>query len=331
VRVLVLGAAGNLGSAIAAELLQRGHHVRLAWHRTPLPAPLAQHPAAEVVRVDLASPDGLPAAVAGVEAVVHCAGRLFAPDPERFLVETNLRWVERAAAAAIAAGAARFVLLSFPHVEEGTTPERPGPGRTDVEPVALHARTRLAAERALLAACAGTTTTPVILRLGVVYGPGMKLVESARWLARRRLLAVWRAPTWVHLLALRDAVAAVAAAVERPGVWGIYQVGDERPLSLQEFLDALAATVGGARPWRLPAWCFHAAAAAAETVARVCRTAAPLNRDILRMGMTSAVADTRRCRAELLPTLSCPTLEEGLRELRSERAGTRAAQRRGRG
>ena len=323
-RVLVLGAAGNLGSAISAELLARGHHVRLGWHRTPLPRALRDHQRAEAVRVDLSSPAELPAAVAGVEAVVHCAGRLVAPDPQRFLLETNLRWVERATAAAIAAGARRFVLLSFPHVEEGTTPEHPATGRTDGQPVALHARTRLAAERALLSACDGTQTTPVILRLGVVYGPGLKLVEGARWLARRRLLAVWRAPTWVHLLALRDAVAAVAAAIERPGVSGIYQVCDERPLRLQEFLDELAVALGGARPWRLPAWCFHAAAAATETVARVCGTAAPLNRDILRMGMTSAVADTRRGR-ELLPTLSCPTLADGLRELRAP-GGARAAQ-----
>ena len=318
-RVLVLGAAGNLGSAVAAELLRRGHRVRLGWHRTPLPGPLAAHPAADACRVDLRAERDLPAAVSGIDAVVHCAGQLFRPDPERFLVETNLRWVERAAAASVAAGAGRFVLLSFPHIEEGTTPDRPATGRLDVEPVALHARTRLAAERALLAACEGTATAPVVLRLGVVYGPGMKLVEGARWLAKRRLLAVWREPTWVHLLALRDAVAAVAAALERPGVRGVYNVCDERPLSVQEFLDALADACGCPRPRRLPEWCFHAAAATVESWARVFGTAAPLNRDILRMGMTSAVADTTRCRAELLPELACPTLAEGLRELARSR------------
>ena len=314
-RVLVLGAAGNLGSAVAAGLLARGHRVRLGWHRTPLPERLAGHAAAESCRVDLRTGHDLPGAMSGMEGVVHCAGQLFRPDPERFLVETNLHWVERASSAAVAAGASRFVLLSFPHVEEGTTPEQRATGRLDVTPVAVHARTRLAAERALLAACEGTSTVPVILRLGVVYGPGLKLVEGARWLLRRRLLAVWREPTWVHLLALRDAVAAVAAALERPGVRGVYNVCDERPLSVQEFLDALADTFGCPRPRRLPAWCFHAAAATVEGWARVFGTAAPLNRDILRMGMTSAVADTTRCRAELLPELACPTLTEGLREL----------------
>ncbi len=314
-RVLVPGAAGDLGSAIAADLLARGHRVRLGWHRTPLPAALAQHPLAEACRVDLSTSEDLPAAVAGVEAVVHCAGRLFAPRPERFLHETNVRWVERAAGAAVAAGAGRFVLLSFQHIEEGTTPERPATGRQDVTPVALHARTRLAAELALMATCKGTATTPVILRLGIVYGRDVKLVRAARWLLRRRMLAVWREPTWVHLIALRDAVAAVAAAIEKPGARGLYNVCDERPLSVQEFLDALADADGCPHAWRLPAWCLRAAAAVTESFAGFFGTAAPLNRDILRMGMTSAVADTSRCRAELLPKLTCPTLVEGLREL----------------
>ncbi len=312
-RVLILGAAGDLGSAIAARLLARGHEVRLGWHLTPLPPGLAQHPSAKALRVDLSREADLPPAVAGVEAVVHAAGRLFAPAPQRFLHETNVAWLERAARAAVAAGATRFVLLSFPHIEEGTTPERPATGRQDVEPVALHARTRLEAERRLLAACEGTATTPVILRLGIVYGRDMKLVRAARRLLRWRLLAIWREPTWVHLLALPDAVAAVAAALERPGVRGVYNVCDERPLGVQEFLDALADACGCPRPRRLPAWCFRVAAATCEDVARVLGTGTPLNRDILRMGMTSAVADTTRCRAELLPRLECPTLAEGLR------------------
>ncbi|HZM00223.1 MAG TPA: NAD(P)-dependent oxidoreductase, partial [Planctomycetota bacterium] len=286
-----------------------------------LPAALAQHPLAEPRRIDLSGGRGAPEAAlaeacAGVDGVVHCAGRLFAPHPERYLVETNLRWVERAAAAAVAAGASRFVLLSFPHVEEHTTPEQPATGRLDVFPAALHARTRLAAERALIAACDGASTSPVILRLGIVYGPDMRLIRAARWLLRRRLLAIWREPTWLHLLALPDAVAAVTAALERPGVRGVYNVCDEQPLSVQAFLDQLADAWGHPRPRRLPAWCFRAAAAALETAAGLAGTSAPLHRDMLRMGMTSAVADTSRCRRELLPELVRPTLAEGLADLR---------------
>jgi hypothetical protein len=38
----------------------------------------------------------------------------------------------------------------------------------------------------------------------MVYGPGILMIEAARWLARRRLLAVWRQPTWIHVIATAD-------------------------------------------------------------------------------------------------------------------------------
>jgi hypothetical protein len=49
-----------------------------------------------------------------------------------------------------------------------------------------------------------------------------------------------------------------------------------------------------------------------ETAALVLRTAAPLNRDIVRAGMTSCVADTSRMKRELLAKLAYPSIEQGL-------------------
>jgi hypothetical protein len=60
---------------------------------------------------------------------------------------------------------------------------------------------------------------------------------------------------------------------------------------------------------------FSLAAAGCEAFALVFRTPAPLNRDILRAGMTSSVADTARMKKELLPRLAYPTLEQGLKLL----------------
>jgi hypothetical protein len=69
--------------------------------------------------------------------------------------------------------------------------------------------------------------------------------------------------------------------------------------------------LGYPRPRRLPAWCFLAAAAATELYATVTRSIAPLTRDFIRIGMSSSVADTSR-RAELVPRLAYPTLEDGI-------------------
>ncbi|MGB3562211.1 MAG: hypothetical protein WBC09_04045, partial [Thermoanaerobaculia bacterium] len=71
-------------------------------------------------------------------------------------------------------------LISFLHVEGPTTVESPATGRLDREPLSVHARTRLAAERQLIEQTVGTTTTPVILRLGTVYGSGILMIEAAR-------------------------------------------------------------------------------------------------------------------------------------------------------
>ena len=309
--ILITGAAGNLGSRLAEHLLDTPDQLRLMTHRTPLPPALAEAPGVEVVTADLAHPDTLRAAVRGVDTVVHFAGILFAPRPERFLPTTNTRWFNNLLDACLAEQVDRVILISFPHVEGSTTPEHPATGRLDGAPISAHARTRLEEERLLFQRTEGTTTTPVSLRLGMVYGPGILMVEGARWLARHRLLAVWPDPTWIHLISTDDYLAATAAATTRPGVQGIYHVGDERPLTLQQFLDEACDVWHAARPRRLPFWLIRQAAALCEIGATILRRPSPLTRDFVEIGRVSYVGQTDRTRAELLQTLKYPTFDEG--------------------
>jgi nucleoside-diphosphate-sugar epimerase len=311
-RVLIIGGSGNLGTHFARALLDRGHEVSLSFHRTPIPPSLAGRAGVDVRALDLDAEPTDEAAFRGVDAVVYCAGKLFAPHPERFLPRTNVGWATRAIDASMGAGVRKFVLLSFPHVEEDTTPDRPAVGTLETEPRAIHARTRLEAERILFERARGTPMTPIVLRLGMVYGPNVKLLRAARTLLRWRILAVWRAPTWVHLIHVRDCERAVEAALEKP-VAGIFNVCDDRPVTLQSFLDELARKLGCAKPLRLPAWCFVITARLVEIAATILGTPAPLTRDMLSMGMTSVVADTSRMKRELLDALAFPTFDEGLR------------------
>ena len=87
--ILITGAAGNLGGLLARHLAGR-HRLRLMFHHRRIPADLAVIPEVTTVQADLADPSTLPAAVAGADVVVHFAGVLFAPRPERFLPETSL-------------------------------------------------------------------------------------------------------------------------------------------------------------------------------------------------------------------------------------------------
>ena len=141
------------------------------------------------------------------------------------------------------------------------------------------------------------------------------MIDAARWLARRRLLGVWREPTWYQLLSIADYLAATEAAILRPDVRGIYHVGDERPVTLQEFLDTACRVWKCPRPFRLPVWSIYTAAALCEAYAAAFGTPSPLTRDFIRIGRVSHWGDTRRARAELLHELRYRSLEEGLETL----------------
>jgi nucleoside-diphosphate-sugar epimerase len=312
VNILIVGAAGNLGSLLTSDLLTSEHQLRLLIHTRNLPFDLPPGANAQVVRGDLADPASLARVCVDVECIVYLAGVLFQPYPERFLHRTNTLFVQHIVDAALSSGVKKFTLISFPHVEENTTPAMPAKGSLEASPISLHARTRLAAEKYLFRACAGRSMAPLVLRVGVIYGKKVKLIEAARWLMQHRLLAIWRDPTWVHLLALSDFLSIVGASIENDRLSGVYNVCDDRPLMLQEFLDRLAFHWGYAKPWRLPKWAFLASASLCEGCAGLFHSATPLNRDILQMAMTSVVADTTRMKRELISQLQYPTLDQGI-------------------
>ena len=311
-RILITGAAGNLGSFLARELLPGPHHLRLLVHNRDLRYSVAEYNHVSVCRADLGNPASLAPVCRDVDCIVHFAGVLFAPRPEQFLPTTNLGYVQNLVAAASAVRVGKFILISFPHVEGETFPDQPATDRIDRQPDSIHAQTRLAAERHVLAACRAGNTVPVVLRAGMIYGRGVLMIEAARWLLRHRLMAVWSDPTWEHLLALPDFLQAVIRAAEGSQVSGIYNVADDQPLTLQEFLDTIAAHWGYPKPWRCPRWMFPIAAAACEGFASTFGTKSPLTRDFIRIGMASSVADTSRMKRELLPQLAYPSLHTGL-------------------
>jgi hypothetical protein len=119
---------------------------------------------------------------------------------------------------------------------------------------------------------------------------------------RLNCLAIWRKPTWVHLLHLDDFLDLARISIEDQLLEGILTIADDRPLLLQDFLDSLASHWG----YRSPS------AKGFDLFSRITRSAVPLNPDILRMGMTSCVADTSRLKEQIAYKLKYPTLEQGL-------------------
>ena len=78
--------------------------------------------------------------------------------------------------AAVAANVSRVILASFPHVEGPSSVERPATGRLDREPVSVHARTD-SKKSGCCSRGTHSSTTPVVLRLGTIYGRGILMVE----------------------------------------------------------------------------------------------------------------------------------------------------------
>lgn len=310
--IAITGAAGNLGSLVARHMLATTDaDLRLMIHRRDVPQDLRQLPRAKIVRCDLADPKSLGPALSGADCVVHFAGVLFKARPERFLPVTNTAYFQNLIEAAVQQRVRRIILISFPHVEGETTPDRPASGRLDGNPASAHARTRLEEERLLFAAGKQHGFEAVSLRVGMVYGRGILMVDAAHWLAKRRLLGIWRQPTWIHLISKDDFAQATANAAMSPGVAGIYHLGDEGKQTLQEFLETCASCWRAAKPMRLPLGLIYTAAQMCEWQSSLFGTTSPLTRDFITIGRCSYYGDTVRMRSELLRELKYPNLAAG--------------------
>ena len=164
--ILMTGATGKVGSRLAKRLVQQGHSVR-ALVRDPSRATALTGHGVTLVTGDLLEAASLPAAVAGVDAVVHCAAffRGATPEEAHAVNEVGTRHL---ALSARDAGVSRFLFTSTCLVYG---PKGGGLAHEDdaCAPVDAYPLSKLAAERMLLE-IEGLTVG--ILRLPFVYGDG---------------------------------------------------------------------------------------------------------------------------------------------------------------
>jgi nucleoside-diphosphate-sugar epimerase len=260
-RVFVAGGTGALGRRLVPQLLARGHEVTATTRSADKAGELAALGARPAVVDGL---DGVAVGRAVAEArpdvIVHQMTALAAaPDLrhfDRWFATTNeLRTAgtRHLLAAAQASGAERVVAQSFtgwPNARTG------GPVKTEDDPLdpepAAAQRESMAAIRFLERAVTEAPLTGIVLRYGTFYGPGAS--EPMVELIRKRGMPIVGSGSGVwSFIHLDDAAAATVAAVER-GSAGLYNVVDDDPAPVAEWLPHLAAAVGAKPPRRVPVW-----------------------------------------------------------------------------
>lgn len=311
-RIAITGAAGNLGSLLAQRFLQEDVNLNLLIHKKDIATDLRDSDKVSVFSVDLADKNTLYDALDGVDTIIHFAGILFKANPEKFLPITNTVYFRNLLNVAVDQKVKRIVLASFPHVEGESFPDNPTKGALDKEPISMHAKTRLEEEKLLFNYSQKYDFEAVSLRIGMVYGRGILMIDAAQWFAKHYLLGVWKKPTYIHLISKVDFVDASVVACTKEEVNGIYHLGDEGVQTLQEFLDAITTYRGYKRPWRMPVWMIMTAARFFELWSKLFNTKSPLTVDFIKIGMVSYYGDTTRMREELLPELKYKTYKEGL-------------------
>jgi nucleoside-diphosphate-sugar epimerase len=257
-RVLVAGATGVIGRQLVPLLEAAGHDVA-ALTRDPAKAPAG----VEAIACDALDRDSTVAAVraAGPDAIVDELTALPASvNPRRMraqLAPTNRLRTEGTAnliAAAQAAGVGRIVAQSvaFAYAPRGDRVvdedaplnlEAPAQFRDAVEAIAEHER--------LVTEAGG-----VVLRYGFFYGPGTTYAAdgaTAQMVRRRQFPIPGDGGAMFSFVHVRDAAEATVAAL---GVQGpaTFNVVDDQPVPLREWLPEYARLLGAKPPRRVPAW-----------------------------------------------------------------------------
>jgi UDP-glucose 4-epimerase len=244
-KVLVTGANGFVGRALCAALVTSGHGVRMAV-RTPQPA----LPGAVAVN-DMGPATDWGAAFDGARCVVHLAARTHvlretAPDPLAEFRRINVDGTERLARAAAAHGVRRFVFLSSVKVNGESTAARPFTEDDAPRPQDAYGISKLEAEQTLARVAAGTALEVVILRLPLVYGPGVKgnFLRLMDIVTRGVPLPLASVVNRRSLIYVGNLVDAITNAIDTPQAAGqIYLVSDGEDVSTPELVREIARTL----------------------------------------------------------------------------------------
>ncbi len=260
-KVFVAGATGVIGRPLVRHLVEAGDEVVGTTSREAGRATIEASGGEAVVC------DALDAG-AVTEAVARAEPEVVISQLTRLPREYNPRTIDygptnrareeggrNLIAAARAAGARRFVTqsIAFIYAPEGEmVKDETAPAWSDAPaPFDSGAASTLAHEREVLGA---EELEGMVLRYGQFYGPGTYYATDgniAEQVQKRRFPIVGRGSGMFSFVHIEDAASATVAAAGR-GAPGIYNVVDDEPAALREWLPVYAEALGARPPWRVP-------------------------------------------------------------------------------
>jgi nucleoside-diphosphate-sugar epimerase len=263
VRIFLAGATGAIGRQLVPLLLAAGHQVT-GMTRSPQRAHELEAAGAEAVVADALEREAVHAAVARArpEAVIHQLTAIPALiDPRRierdFALTNRLRseGTRHLVAAAHEAGAQRLIAQSIAFAYASGPP-----GTLHVERDPLLSEQQAPKSFKSVACALGELEQATlgaggtVLRYGYFYGPGNSIARGgamAAELQRRRVPVVGRGGGVWSFIHIEDAARATVAALAYAGP-AVFNIVDDEPAPVAEWLPALAQAVGAPRPWRVP-------------------------------------------------------------------------------
>jgi len=261
-RVFVAGATGAIGKQLVPRLAAAGHEVH-GMTRSESKQAMVHKLGAVPAVADALDPDQVAEAVgrARPDVIVHQLTAIGSLDPRHFdrdFALTNRLRTEgtnHLLSAGQAVGVQRFVAQSYfasfartgAAVKSEEDPFDPSPAREMRETAAAIRHL----EEAVLDA---RWTEGIVLRYGSFYGPGTSIApggEQSEAIRKRKFPLVGDGGGVWSFIHIADAAEATMAAVEH-GNRGVYNVVDDDPAPVAEWLPALAQTLGAKKPVRVP-------------------------------------------------------------------------------
>jgi nucleoside-diphosphate-sugar epimerase len=235
------GATGFIGQHLLREMPKRGYRLRVLLRR---PASSSMETASAVIG-DLARPQNMSAAFAGVDAVIHSAGLAHGMSgiPEDDYRVLNTEATISLARAARRAGAKRFVFLSSIRAQCGPTTETVLTEAVEPRPTDAYGKSKLAAEHGL----AELDLDWVSLRPVLVYGHGVKGNMAQLMRLARSPFPMPFASLKAHrsLLAVENLLAAIEVVLTAPGTLRrAFIVADPQALTVAEMIAAMRSGLG---------------------------------------------------------------------------------------